>query len=150
MLIMSTLPVWKHHKLLVPFNPEKLLSNLKDIFTIAIPAIITNVATPIGTAYVIAVMAQFGDSAVAGMSITGRLTPVAFAVVFAVSGAIGPIIGQAIGASIFGLISIIWVFIMIKKLSLKVDFISALPSEIATTERRKSLRDSNVAVKQSP
>ena len=62
---------------------------------------LTNLATPIGTAYVISVMSTFGDSAVAGMSVIGRITPVALAIVFAVSGAVGPIIGQNLGAGKF-------------------------------------------------
>ncbi|WP_238991856.1 MATE family efflux transporter [Gemmobacter caeruleus] len=40
----------------------------------------------------------FGEAAVAGMAIAGRLTPVAFGMIFALSGAIGPIIGQNLGA----------------------------------------------------
>jgi Na+-driven multidrug efflux pump len=40
----------------------------------------------------------YGEAAVAGMAIAGRLTPVAFGVIFALSGAIGPIIGQNFGA----------------------------------------------------
>ena len=44
---------------------------------------------------------KFGDSAVAGAAIMGRITPVAFAAVFALSGAIGPIIGQNAGARNF-------------------------------------------------
>jgi Na+-driven multidrug efflux pump len=43
-------------------------------------------------------MAEFGEAAVAGMAIVGRLTPVAFGVIFAMSGAVGPIIGQNFGA----------------------------------------------------
>ena len=43
-------------------------------------------------------MSRFGDSAVAGAAIMGRIWPVAFAAVFALSGAIGPIIGQNAGA----------------------------------------------------
>jgi Na+-driven multidrug efflux pump len=35
---------------------------------------------------------------VAGLAITGRMTPVAFGVIFALSGAIGPIVGQNFGA----------------------------------------------------
>ena len=68
------------------------------ILGIAIPATLTNVSTPIANAFVTAAMAQYGDIAVAGFSIIGRLTPVAFGVVFAVSGAVGPIIGQNYGA----------------------------------------------------
>ncbi len=91
-------PVYKVHHLLTPFELKSFFSDLHQIFTIALPAILTNIATPIGTAYVTAAMAKFGDSAVAGMSVTARLTPVAFGVVFAVSGAVGPIIGQNFGA----------------------------------------------------
>jgi Na+-driven multidrug efflux pump len=43
-------------------------------------------------------MSGYGEAAVAGMAITGRLTPVAFGVIFALSGAVGPIIGQNFGA----------------------------------------------------
>ena len=68
------------------------------ILAIAGPAILTQLATPIGSAYVTRAMAEFGEAAVAGMAIVGRLTPVAFAVIFALSGAIGPIIGQNHGA----------------------------------------------------
>ncbi len=65
--------------------------------TIALPAILTQFATPIGQAYVTRAMAAFGEDAVAGMAIVGRMTPVAFGVIFALSGAIGPIIGQNFG-----------------------------------------------------
>jgi putative MATE family efflux protein len=72
--------------------------DLKPISAIAIPAMLANIAAPIGGAYVIKVAAEFGESAVAGMAIIGRVTPVAFALIFAMSGAIGPIIGQNFGA----------------------------------------------------
>jgi putative MATE family efflux protein len=72
--------------------------DLKPIAAIAIPAMLANIAAPIGSAYVIKVAAEFGESAVAGMAIIGRITPVAFALIFAMSGAIGPIIGQNFGA----------------------------------------------------
>ncbi|MFT5004775.1 MAG: putative MATE family efflux protein [Paracoccaceae bacterium] len=72
--------------------------DLKPVLAIAFPAILTQFATPIGSAYMTRVMAEFGELAVAGMAMVGRLTPVSFAVVFALSGAIGPIIGQNAGA----------------------------------------------------
>jgi len=72
--------------------------DLRPIAAIAIPAMLANVATPVGSAYVIKVMAEFGDAAVAGIAIIGRVTPIAFALIFAMSGAIGPIIGQNFGA----------------------------------------------------
>jgi Na+-driven multidrug efflux pump len=69
------------------------------IVTIALPAILTQLAsTPLGQAVVTRAMASFGEAAVAGMAIVGRMTPVAFGVIFALSGAIGPVIGQNFGA----------------------------------------------------
>jgi putative MATE family efflux protein len=75
-----------------------LRADLGPIFAIGVPAILTQVATPVGQAFVTRAMAGYGEAAVAGMAIAGRLTPVAFGVIFALSGAIGPIIGQNAGA----------------------------------------------------
>ena len=72
--------------------------DLRPIAAIAVPAMLANVAAPIGAAYVTSAAAQFGEAAVAGMAIVGRLTPIAFALIFAMSGSIGPIIGQNFGA----------------------------------------------------
>lgn len=102
MLFWAFWPVVKKHNMLGPFHWKCFQKDMVSVVKIAFPAILTNIATPIGTAYVTAAMAKFGDSAVAGMSITARLTPVAFSVVFAASGAIGPIIGQNIGAKQLG------------------------------------------------
>ncbi len=78
------------------------LGDLRAIRAIALPAILTNVATPVGSAIVTRQIAEFGTDAVAGMAVIGRLMPMAFAVIFARSGAIGPIIGQNYGAGKFG------------------------------------------------
>lgn len=75
-----------------------LISDLSPVFVIAFPAILTQLATPIGQAYVTRAMSEYGEDAVAGMAIVGRVTPVAFGVLFALSGAIGPVIGQNFGA----------------------------------------------------
>ena len=72
--------------------------DLSPVMAIAFPAILAQIATPVGQAYVTRVMAEYGEEAVAGMAIVGRMTPVAFGVVFALSGAVGPIIGQNYGA----------------------------------------------------
>lgn len=77
---------------------QAVIRDLRPIAAIAIPAMLANVATPVGSAYVTRAMAEFGDAAVAGMAIIGRVTPIAFALIFAMSGAIGPIIGQNFGA----------------------------------------------------
>ena len=79
-------------------KPAAFLADFSPILTIAFPAILTQFATPIGQAYVTRSMAAYGEDAVSGMAIIGRLTPVAFGVIFALSGAVGPIIGQNYGA----------------------------------------------------
>ena len=78
-----------------------LSMDLPTVLTIAFPAILTQLATPIGQAYVTRSMAEYGEAAVAGMAIVARMTPVAFGVIFALSGAVGPIIGQNFGAKSF-------------------------------------------------
>ncbi|HRN84201.1 MAG TPA: MATE family efflux transporter, partial [Hyphomicrobium sp.] len=65
---------------------------------IAVPAILTNVATPASQAYVTAAIAMHGDDAVAGWAIIGRVLPVAFGAIYALSSSVGPIIGQNYGA----------------------------------------------------
>jgi putative MATE family efflux protein len=96
--MVALLPILRFHG---GFNRPSfagLRADLGPVFAIGVPAILTQVATPVGQAFVTRAMAQYGEAAVAGMAIAGRLTPVAFGVIFALSGAIGPIIGQNAGA----------------------------------------------------
>ncbi len=90
------------HALPTKVTVAEFLADLKSISRIAVPAVLTNLATPIGASFVLISIAAFGDSAVAGAAIMGRITPVAFAAVFALSGAVGPIIGQNAGAGLYG------------------------------------------------
>jgi Na+-driven multidrug efflux pump len=76
----------------------QVMADMGPIWAIAIPAILTQVATPVGQAFVTRATSAYGEAAVAGMAIAGRLTPVAFGVIFALAGAIGPIVGQNFGA----------------------------------------------------
>lgn len=94
--------VWRRHQLGRRPTWQSLQMDLRTIVPIAGPAMLTNLATPIGSSYVLKTMATFGDSAVAGAAILGRITPVAFALIFALSGSIGPIIGQNAGADLYG------------------------------------------------
>lgn len=94
-------PVLKHYGGFAPFKGARFLRDLAPIVAIAAPAILTNVATPVGNAIVTRAIAPYGDAAMAGYSVIGRLTPLAFCVIFALSGAVGPIIGQNFGARNF-------------------------------------------------
>ncbi len=98
----SILPVIRHYGGFTPFNRAHFEEDLNPILKIAIPAILTNIATPIGNIIVMRFIAQFGDAIIASYAVIGRLAPLAFCVIFALSGAVGPIIGQNFGASNFG------------------------------------------------
>jgi putative MATE family efflux protein len=90
------------HRLPAMTNWRLLRADFSPIVRVAGPAILTNLATPIGGGIVLRTMAQYGDGAVAGAAIMGRIGPVAFAAVFALSSAVGPIIGQNAGAGDYG------------------------------------------------
>jgi Na+-driven multidrug efflux pump len=98
--ITALLPLIRHYNGFDKPTPASLSIDLRPILAIAIPAILTQLATPIGQAYVTRSMAEFGEEAVAGMAIIARMTPVGFGIIFALSGAIGPIIGQNAGAGL--------------------------------------------------
>jgi putative MATE family efflux protein len=89
-----------HHLYALP-DRATFMRGLKPFMAIGIPAIMTQVATPVGNAAVTAAIAKYGDDAVAGWAVIGRLIPVAFAGLFALSGAVGPILGQNLGAKNF-------------------------------------------------
>lgn len=86
------------HRMLARPAAAQMRADLRPFTAIAIPAILTQTATPVGNAFVTGFMAAHGDSAVAGWAVIGRLIPVAFAGVFALSGSVGPILGQNLGA----------------------------------------------------
>ncbi|WP_306251485.1 MATE family efflux transporter [Parvularcula sp. IMCC14364] len=91
-------PILKHYGGFAPFERDKFREHLQPILKIAVPAVLTNIATPIGNLIVTRFIAPYGDSAIAAYAVIGRLTPLAFCVVYALSGAVGPIIGQNFGA----------------------------------------------------
>ncbi|MEM6306813.1 MAG: MATE family efflux transporter [Pseudomonadota bacterium] len=97
--VVALIPIIRHHGGLIRPSAAHMMRDFHPLAIIAVPAILTQLATPIGQAYVTRTMADFGEAAVAGMAMVGRITPVAFGILFALSGAIGPIIGQNYGAN---------------------------------------------------
>lgn len=95
---MALWPIWRHYGGFVRVTPAMLRLDAGPLLTISGPAVMTQLATPAGQAIVTRLVSGFGEPAVAGMAITGRLAPVAFAIIFALAGAVGPIIGQNLGA----------------------------------------------------
>lgn len=100
-LLVSARGVIIKHKLMGKFCWPDFKMDLRPILAIALPAMLTNIATPIGNAVVTRAVAEFGDAYVAGWAVVGRVIPVAFGMIFALSGAIGPIVGQNYGAKSF-------------------------------------------------
>jgi putative MATE family efflux protein len=92
---------WRVQKLLAPLHLKRLQSDARTLFAVAGPAVLTNLATPVGAAFVTHSVAQFGASAVAGQATIDRLTPVAFGLIYSLSGAVGPVLAQNLGARQF-------------------------------------------------
>lgn len=97
--LLGYIGVRRHHLLYRPVAATGL-ADLRRVGTVAMPAILTNLATPVGGAFVTHAMARFGLQAVAGQATIDRITPVAFAFIFALTGSVGPIMAQNLGAGL--------------------------------------------------
>ena len=86
------------HNMIAMPSRDELAEFTRPFFHIGGPAVLTQIATPVGNAYITSTIAQFGDDAVAGWAIVGRIIPLAFAAIFSLSGAVGPILAQNYGA----------------------------------------------------
>ncbi|WP_336485649.1 MATE family efflux transporter [Methylobacterium nigriterrae] len=89
------------HRMLARPRLADVLGDAPTVFRIALPAVLTNLAPSVASAFIAHVLAQFGAVAVAANVVIDRLTPVAFGGLFAMSGSIGPILGQNWGAGRF-------------------------------------------------
>ena len=90
------------HKFLKPLSLAGLRRDFSAIWAIALPSILTQLATPFAAAYMTYAVAPFGNEAVAASAVVSRIVPVAFGMIFSLSGSVGPIIGQNYGARDFG------------------------------------------------
>ncbi|MBN9277862.1 MAG: MATE family efflux transporter [Hyphomicrobium sp.] len=88
----------REHDLLGRPHLREVIDDARTIMRFAVPAILTNLATPIANAYVTYAIARHGTAAVAAWALIGRIAPVAFGSIFALSGAVGPVLGQNLGA----------------------------------------------------
>ena len=101
MVLLGLHGVWRVHRLLGRPQRARFAEDARAMAAIAGPAVLTNVATPVGAAFVTHSVAQFGASAVAGQATIERVTPVAFGLIYSLSGAVGPILSQNLGARQF-------------------------------------------------
>ncbi|MEM6586917.1 MAG: MATE family efflux transporter [Pseudomonadota bacterium] len=97
-LIWALHPAHKEFNAFIRIRAGCVRRDFRMVTSIACPAVLATIATPVGAAIVTREMAKYGTDAVAGMAVINRIIPVVFSVVMALSGAIGPIIGQNFGA----------------------------------------------------
>ncbi|WP_368669905.1 MATE family efflux transporter, partial [Beijerinckia sp. L45] len=124
------------HDLVAKPHLRPALLDLAPLMTIAIPAILTNLANPVANIYAMRIFSRFGQETVAAFAIMDRVTPVAFGVLFALSGSVGPVLGQNYGARIMGrvrrvltdclIVSIVYVVVITVVLWLAAPLIIAL------------------------
>ena len=72
----------------------------EPIFTIALPAMLAQIANPFGNYVMTSLISTYNDSAVAAWAVVSGLTIVAFGGIFALSGAISGIFAQNFGAGL--------------------------------------------------
>lgn len=93
--------VIRTHGMVGRLDFRAVLGDIRALSAIAGPAVATQISTPFGNAYLTRTVSEFGDDAVAGWAVVGRLTALAFGGIFALSGAVGPILGQNLGAGLY-------------------------------------------------
>ena len=80
---------------------EKLVSSWREILHVGLPAAGTNAIIPIATAVATAIIAGFGQTAVAGFGVASRVESLSLIMFYALSAIIGPFAGQNLGAGQF-------------------------------------------------
>ncbi|WP_268796952.1 MATE family efflux transporter [Pseudomonas huanghezhanensis] len=75
-----------------------LREHMRVTFKIALPAIVANLATPVGLAYLFSSLAAYGTSTLAAMAVVDRVMQFAYCAFFSLPTALAPVLGQNIGA----------------------------------------------------
>jgi putative MATE family efflux protein len=89
------------HKLMQMPRIADMLHDFRSFSGIAVPAVLTNLATPVGDVLYLRILAPFGAEAIAANAVFSRLIPLTFGALFALSASVGPILGQNLGARRF-------------------------------------------------
>jgi Na+-driven multidrug efflux pump len=80
------------------FNWPRLKKSWGQVLHIALPAAGTNMIIPLSGAIITAILASFGEYAVAGMGIASRIEPLLLIFFYSLSAIISPFAGQNLGA----------------------------------------------------
>jgi len=80
-------------------NWDRLRSSWQPLSHIALPAAATNMIIPLSGTIITAMLASYGEYAVAGMGVASRIEPLLLIVFYAMSSIISPFVGQNLGAN---------------------------------------------------
>lgn len=90
--------VRRHVGLTLSIKLKLLRMHVRRTFKVALPAMVGNLATPVGLAYLVSTVATFGTSALAAMAVLDRVLQFSYCAFFALPSALAPVLGQNIGA----------------------------------------------------
>lgn len=88
----------KNHLLGKAITDHPVLKSWIPILKVGMPAGATNFLPPLGAAFLIRLIAEFGEPAVAGYGVGTRIESIALVVIMALSSSITPFVGQNFGA----------------------------------------------------
>lgn len=97
-LTLGLVLVKRHIGLSALINLKLLALHTGRTLRVALPAMLGNLAMPVGITYLMVVMAGVGTSALAGMAVVDRILQFGYCVFFALPGALVPVIAQNLGA----------------------------------------------------
>jgi putative MATE family efflux protein len=93
---------WVVHRMHLLCSPLTSVSVMwrswKRVLHVGLPAAGTNIIIPVSAGIIVALLAGFGDRAVAGFGAATRIEGLTLVVFFAMSATIGPFVGQNLGA----------------------------------------------------
>ncbi len=81
---------------------NEALSSWGQLLYIGVPAAATNMVMPVGLGIITAMVASYGQEAVAGLGVATRIEPFALAIIGALGSVLGPFTGQNWGAGKLG------------------------------------------------
>jgi len=98
-LLIGALVIRRMNLLCSPLcSVSSLWQSWKRILHVGLPAAGTNVIIPVSAGIIVALLAGYGDRAVAGFGAATRIEALTLVVFFAMSATIGPFVGQNLGA----------------------------------------------------
>ncbi|MEM8673419.1 MAG: MATE family efflux transporter [Cyanobacteria bacterium P01_G01_bin.67] len=88
--------------LFVLSRPKVILESWRNLLSMGIPAVASNLISPLAVSFVTSLMARYGAEAVAGFGLASRLEALALIAPLALAASIGPFVGQNWGAQQYG------------------------------------------------